>query len=172
MDLALADTPLLAAAQRGEPSAIAQLLRRYQPDVRRYAQRQCLLSDIDDAVQETLLILVRKVHQLHRLSAISAWLFQIVRRNCHRLARSALHYDPWEDGKTEAFMAQRSAHEAQSDVAEALESLPAHYREVIVLRDFAGHTMAEIAEVLGLSTAAAKSRLHRARELAREHLLA
>jgi DNA-directed RNA polymerase specialized sigma24 family protein len=40
------------------------------------------------------------------------------------------------------------------------------------LRDFGGLTIAEISAQIGLSTAATKSRLHRARELTREYLLA
>lgn len=57
------------------------------------------------------------------------------------------------------------------DLANALESLPAHYMEVVLLRDFEELTIAEIAERLGESPPAIKSRLHRARELVREYLL-
>jgi RNA polymerase sigma factor (sigma-70 family) len=164
--------PTLEAARRGEPVAIARLLQLCQTDVRRYAQRQCLISDIDDAVQETLLVLVRKVHQLHQLAALSAWLFRVVQRNCRRLGRAAFRYDPFEEEKVDLFLAVRTHDEASADLAGAFDSLPAHYREVLLLRDFAGLTMAEIAQQVGLSIAATKSRLHRARELTREYLLA
>lgn len=97
----------LEAAQRGEPAAIACVLRLCQPDVRRYAQRHCLISDIDDAVQETLLVLARKLHQLSQLALLSAWLFRIVQRSCRRLGRVALAYDPYEDGKLELWLADR-----------------------------------------------------------------
>jgi DNA-directed RNA polymerase specialized sigma24 family protein len=55
--------------------------------------------------------------------------------------------------------------------ANALESLPAHYLEVVLLRDFEELTIAEIAERLDEQPGALKSRLHRARELVREYLL-
>ena len=58
------------------------------------------------------------------------------------------------------------------DVVSAIESLPNRYRDVIVLRDFEELTIGEISARLKLSSAATKSRLHRARELAREYLLA
>jgi len=49
--------------------------------------------------------------------------------------------------------------------------LPAHYLEVVLLRDFEELTIAEIAERLGEQQGAVKSRLHRARELVREYML-
>jgi RNA polymerase sigma factor (sigma-70 family) len=52
-----------------------------------------------------------------------------------------------------------------------LESLPAHYLDVVLLRDFEEMTIAEIAARLGQQPGAVKNRLHRARELVREYLL-
>jgi DNA-directed RNA polymerase specialized sigma24 family protein len=49
-------------------------------------------------------------------------------------------------------------------------AIPAHYREVILLRDLEGYSLQELALRLGLNLQAAKSRLHRARLLAREYL--
>ena len=43
--------PVLRAAHGGDPAALATLLAVCQPDIRRYAQRNCLISDVDDAVQ-------------------------------------------------------------------------------------------------------------------------
>lgn len=163
--------PLVDAARAGDVSAIEHLLRVCQPNIRRYAQRNCLISDVDDAVQETLLVLSRKVGSLQVVAAFSSWLFAIVRRECRRLARKTLVTDPWDDDKVEAWLSHQPADDLRHDVAAALESLPFHYREVIVLRDFNEMTIAEIADHLGLSRAAVKSRLHRARQLAREYLL-
>ena len=44
--------------------------------------------------------------------------------------------------------------------------LPAHYREIILLRDMEGYSIEELAQQLGINRQAAKSRLHRARLLA------
>ena len=52
----------------------------------------------------------------------------------------------------------------------ALESLPAMYREIVLLRDMEQLTIGEAAERLGLTREATKSRLHRARALLREYL--
>jgi RNA polymerase sigma factor (sigma-70 family) len=163
---------LFLAAQRGEPSAIAELLRLCAPDLRRFAMRHCMISQVDDAVQEALLVLARKLHQLQQAAALSAWLFRVVQRSCRRLARDALGMDPYEEGRIDAWFGQRPHAELQWDVAHALESLPQRYREVVLLRDVEGLTVAEIGARLNLTTAATKSLIHRARALTREYLLA
>lgn len=53
---------------------------------------------------------------------------------------------------------------------DAIAALPPLYREVYQLRDIEDQPGAEVAETLGISLAAMKSRVHRARELVRAHL--
>ncbi|MBX7084521.1 MAG: sigma-70 family RNA polymerase sigma factor [Nannocystaceae bacterium] len=169
---AAVDLALIDAARRGEPTAIVELLVLCRRDVRRYAQSSCAISDVDDAVQETLLVLSRFVSGLRHPRALSTWLFRVVRRECRRLARTTLRWDPWQEAKVEALVQSRSPHALRLDVAAALESLPPDAREIVVLRDFEELTLREIADQLGLTIPATKSRLHRARELTREYLLA
>lgn len=172
--MALSDThlPVLNAAHRGDPAALAQLLRLCQPDIRRYAQRSCLISDVDDAVQEALLVLSRRLEAVRMLAAFSGWLFKVVQRECRRLGRAALNYDPYDEERAEQWLAAQDTAGLRRDLVNTLESLPADYRQVILLRDFAEMSIAEISEELGLSVPAAKSRLHRARQMAREYLIA
>lgn len=164
--------PLLEAARSGDQTALESLLRVCQPDIRRYAQRHCMISDVDDAVQEALLIMSRRLGSLRAVAAFSGWLFKVVQRECRRLGRKALHYDPYEEEKLENWLAVHSDHSLRLELAAALEALPAHYREVILLRDFDELTIGEMAERLQMTPAAVKSRLHRARQLTREYLLA
>ena len=172
--MALSDThlPVLDAAHRGDPAALAQLLRLCQPDIRRYAQRSCLISDVDDAVQEALLVLSRRLEAVRMLAAFSGWLFRVVQRECRRLGRAALNFDPYDEERAERWLAAQDTAGLRQDLVDTLESLPADYREVILLRDFAEMSIAEIAVELELSVPAAKSRLHRARQMAREYLIA
>ncbi|MGU7785089.1 RNA polymerase sigma factor [Burkholderia sp. PU8-34] len=163
---------VVEAARAGDPAALEQLLRMYQPDVRRYAQRNCFISDVDDAVQEVLLIVSRKFTSVRAVAAFSAWLFSIVRRECRRLGRRALNYDPYNEEEVERWLGERDNDALRRELVDALESLPADYRDILLLRDFEGLTIGEIAARIGLSTSATKSRLHRARTLAREYLLA
>jgi RNA polymerase sigma factor (sigma-70 family) len=162
---------LLNAARIGDPAALNRVLILCQPDIRRYAQRHCSMSDVDDAVQEALLILSRKIGSVQVLAAFSGWIFKVVMHECRRLGRKVLRYDPYEEEKLEAWLSVRSTDELRLELIQALESLPHEYREIVLLRDFEELTIAEIAQQLSLSPAATKSRLHRARLLAREYLI-
>lgn len=169
---AAALAPLFEAARSGDIEALARLLEQTQPDLRRYAQRNCLISDVDDAVQETLWILARHVARVRSALALSRWLFRVMRRECRRLARKTLALDLWDETRTDQIMARLPPAHLRLEVARAIESLPEHYRQVLVLRDFEERTIGELAEQLHISPANAKSRLHRARELVREYLAA
>lgn len=162
---------LIVAAQTGDPTAIGRLLAVCQADARRYAQRHCRASDVDDAVQESLLIISRKVQGLKAAAAFSSWLFIVIKRECRRLERMMFRYEPLDDEVAERQLARKTDDALRIDLAAALESLPAHYLEVILLRDFEELTIAEMAARLGEQAGAVKSRLHRARELVREYML-
>ena len=109
---------------------------------------------------------------LRQLECFASWLFRIVKRECNRykrLKRSLLQVPITEDIEGPYYPESKGL---ARDVAKALESLPAHYREIILLRDLDGLSLEELCSKLGLSLQAAKARLHRARSLAREYLAA
>src|SRR5438105_15921273 len=81
------DPSLIVAARGGDADALVSLIAIAQPDIRRYAARNCRAADIDDAVQETLLLLYRRVGTLRAVTSFSAWLFAVARRACLRLLR-------------------------------------------------------------------------------------
>jgi RNA polymerase sigma factor (sigma-70 family) len=165
-------TPLFEAARAGDVGAIDQLLELTRPELRRYAQRSCIITDVEDAVQEVLWSLSRYVNRLHSANVLARWLFRVVRRECRRLARQTLRLELWDETRTEAVMARLPPPLLRLEIAAAIQSLPDHYRDALLLRDFEELTIAELAAELGLSPANAKSRLHRARELVREYLCA
>ena len=171
MALAEKHFPLIEAAQIGDPAALDRLLQVCQPDIRRYAQRNCLMSDVDDAVQETLMILSQRVRSIRVIVAFSSWLFTIVRRECRRLERQMFGIEHLDEQKAEHWLAARSVDSLRLDLVRALESLPSHYREIILLRDFEELSIRELTQQLALTPAAVKSRLHRARQLMRDYLL-
>lgn len=172
MPLAEQKLAAIEAARSGDPVALERLLRVFQPDIRRYAQRNCFISDVDDAVQEVLLIVARKFESVRAVAAFSGWLFSVVRHECRRLGRKALSFDPYNEAEVDRWLARHDTDSLRRELVAALESLPPDYRDVLLLRDFEELTIGEIAMQLGLSVPATKSRLHRARTLAREYLLA
>jgi len=162
----------LQAARAGDSRALERVLARSRQDLRRYAEYHCPVNDVEDAVQESLFTVSRKLMDLRQLESFTSWLFRIVKRECNRykrIKRTLLQVPITEDIEAPCYPEKKSlAH----DVARALEALPEHYREIVLLRDLEGLTIEELAEQLGLTEQAAKARLHRARCLAREYLAA
>ena len=165
------DPSLIEAARGGDAEALVSLIAAAQPDIRRYAARNCRAADIDDAVQETLLLLYRRVGTLRAVTSFSAWLFAVARRACLRLLRrSAGMADTFADD-AEMRLAHRAPEDIRIDLSRAIQSLPDHYREVILMRDIEELSIDEIAGVLGLTRESVKARIHRARLMIREYLI-
>ena len=160
------DPLLIEAARGGDADALVSLIAAAQPDIHRYAA-----AYIDDAVQETLLLLYRRLGTLRAVTSFSAWLFAVARRACLRLLRrSAGMADTFADD-AEMRLAHRAPEDIRIDLSRAIQSLPDHYREVILLRDIEELSIDEIAAVLGLTRESVKARIHRARMLIREYLI-
>ncbi|MFF7589436.1 RNA polymerase sigma factor [Kitasatospora purpeofusca] len=160
---------VVAAAQDGDAEAIAALVSGAHPHVRRFARSLCATpEDAEDAAQEALIILYRKIGMLRATGALASWMFRIVRNECLRRARSALGerpvagVAPYRSAEDEVLGRLEAAR-----VAEAIAALPEDQRRVLVMRDVQGLSGRMVADALGLSTAAMKSRLHRARAAVR-----
>ena len=77
------DGAVFAAAQAGDPVALDRMLRELQPDIRRYARRQChRTTAIEDVVQEALIVLYRRLGNVRDPLAVAGWIFRVVTRLC------------------------------------------------------------------------------------------
>ena len=164
------DPLLIEAARGGDADALVSLIAIAQPDIRRYAARNCRATDIDDAVQETLLLLYRRVGTLRAVTSFSAWLFAVARRACLRLLRRSVGMAD-ASADVEMRLAHLAPEDIRIDLSRAIQSLPDHYREVILLRDIEELSIDEIAGVLALTRESVKARIHRARLMIREYLI-
>lgn len=165
---------LFDAARSGDREAIVKVLEIAQPDIRRYARSTCRGSaDAEDAAQEALWQLSRKIGTIRSLKAFSAWLFTVVRRECTRLAHALRLRPPQSLAELdlERSFGARPQVELALDIAAAMEALPSQYREIVLLRDLREMTIDEIAACLGETRQSVKARLHRGRLLMREYLL-
>lgn len=170
--MAALDAALFRAAQAGDPAALERMLRELQPDIRRYARRQCHRgSVVEDVVQEALIVLYRRVGTVRDGAALTGWLLKVVARLCMLPVLGLLRgTDALTETDEARHFARMPTHELRIDVVRALESLPAMYRDILLLRDMEQLTIGEAAERLGITPEAVKSRLHRARALMREYL--
>lgn len=164
---------LLLAAQSGDRHALTRLVVGLQPDIRRFAWRLChRTSAIEDVVQEALIVVYRRVGTIRSPAALAGWLLTVIARLCMlpalMLMRGAEELASLEDSGE---LAKIPPDELRMDLVNAIESLSPSHREVLLLRDFEDLTMGEIAQRLGVTREAAKSRLRRARTLVREYLL-
>jgi RNA polymerase sigma factor (sigma-70 family) len=162
---------LIERAVAGDLGAIDEVLRQARADIRRYARRSCRSpSDAEDAVQETLIILYRRIGGLRQVVALSAWLARIVDRYCLRLARRLAGLPAAPEAEADRRIAEAPVAELRIDVVRAIESLPGHYRQVVILRDVEELTIDEIGGRLGATRETVKARLHRARAMMRDYL--
>ena len=92
-------------------------------------------------------------------------------RLCMRPMLAWLKAEPLAQVEDNLAWSHRPDHELRHDLALAIDSLPPLYREALLLRDFEELTIEEMAQRLGVTREAAKSRLHRARALVREYLV-
>lgn len=166
-----------------------QVFREYAPRIYHIARR--LLgndADAEDVTQDVLLQVVRKLDTFRGDAQISTWLHRVTvnaalahrakraNRQKHETGGNAAddaltpsYSTPpkrWNVSPDESVLAAE-----QSELIErAIAQLPEPFRDVYVLADVEGLPNAEIGEMLGLSLAAVKSRLHRARLRMRDEL--
>jgi RNA polymerase sigma-70 factor (ECF subfamily) len=172
----------------GDHDAFTLLLKPYERMI--YVSALSILgneADAEEVAQEAILKAFRSLPRFRRESKFSTWLVQIAINEAKmKLRKDRRHlYESIEEGrKTEEgdFTPREFADwreipstalenkELRETLKQALESLPAKYRTVLVLRDVQQLNIRETAEVLGISEANVKTRLSRARLQMREAL--
>lgn len=162
---------VIRSAQRGDPRAISLLVYGSHTHVKRFARTLCSTpEDAEDAAQEALIILYRKIGTLRSAAALASWMFKIVFNECIRHARLAGRREipacDVEPSTEDAVFARLE----MKRIVDVIAALPADQRAVVVLRDVQGLSGGATAKALGLSRAAMKSRLHRGRERLRTEL--
>jgi RNA polymerase sigma-70 factor (ECF subfamily) len=180
----------VARAQAGDDEAFTTLVERYQDRVYRLTLRLTRSpEEARDATQDTFLTLVRKLGSFRGESAFGSWLYRVaanaalLRLRKRKNHPEVLAEDPgvsFDDagkiaGEVVDFTPQAEelaqSAELREKLEEAVARLPEPYRLVFLLRDVEERSTEEVAEILGLSLANVKTRLHRAR-LALRKLLA
>ncbi len=160
-----------------EPGAMDELARRYLPTVLSWSRRlggPRVLAD--DIAHDAWMIVMRKIDSVREPEAFESWLYGIVRRVVAGHRRRAW-FRRWVGGEVPDRADPSSDPEADARkaalarrIAEALEHLKPHHREIIVLCDLEERPDSEVAALLGVPKGTVKSRLRRARKELRGHL--
>lgn len=175
--LSPSDDEVMASAARGDSAARRELVERHQGAVYRLLRR--LGRDdaqAEDLTQETFLTALEHLEGWRGEGTARGWLLSIARSRWLMARRApAARQEPVEDASLERLglaagwgapmnPEELSARlEEQAVLERALAALDEESREVLTLRDLEELTGEETAQVLGVSLAAMKSRLHRAR---------
>ena len=174
----LSDNDLLRQMLAGDEEALAQLYRRRQASVYRFAlQMSGSKSIAEDVTQEVFLFLMRQGHVFDPArGALSAFLLGVARNHVLRRLRVEHLLSPLADDNEEEVSVFQVAGElcpledltraeTIENVRKAVLSLPPKYREVVVLCELQDVSYAETGEILGCAIGTVRSRLHRARAL-------
>jgi RNA polymerase sigma factor (sigma-70 family) len=157
----------VAAAMRGSVTAFERLYWRHAGRIRALARRMVGPATADDGVQDVFIRAWQKLPQFRGDAAFGTWLHRLAVNVLLRQLETARRADARFVGLDDVVMA---APARASDIDNALLSLPADQRAVVVLHDMEGYKHDEIAGMLGISVSASKMRLHRARTELRAYI--
>lgn len=177
----------LEALRQGDRAEFARLVETYSPMIYRLGLKMLAdPQDAEDILQETFIKAYEHLEDFDGRSSLSTWLYRIATNEALMHLRrkrpeaisfdqpaqndddlqEPLHIIDWCCIPEEEFMSA----ETRAQLEAAIEKLPPGLRLVFLLRDVAGLSTREAAEVLNLSEVAVKTRLSRARLRLREEL--
>jgi RNA polymerase sigma-70 factor, ECF subfamily len=185
-----ADGPLVERLRREEPAATEELVERYGDRVYRLALRITGSNeDAEEAAQDALWTAARKIATFKGESAFGSWLYRITANAAYQKLRTrrgksreialddvlptldqdGRHFEPMDDWSNRVDEKALQG-ELRGVLESAIDALPDDYRTALVLHDVEGLSNPDIAEALGISLPAVKSRVHRSRLFVRKRL--
>jgi RNA polymerase sigma-70 factor, ECF subfamily len=183
------DYEIIRAIQAGRKELFAELVQRYERPLYHFGMKMCAESrDAEDVVQETFLNAFRYLKDFRYETKFKNWLYRIATSNCIKKRRKS-KFAPDRELSLDEFLPQDEAavdlqvpawatlpldqvlnEELGRTLKQAIVQVPEKYRVVLVLRDIEGFSTEESAQILNLTPANIKVRLHRARLFLREKL--
>lgn len=183
------DYEIIKAIQAGRNDLFAELVQRYERPLYHFGLKMCAEPrDAEDVVQETFLNAFRYLKDFRYETKFKNWLYRIATSNCIKKRRKS-KFAPERELSLEEFLPQDEAavdhqvpawatlpleqvlnEELGRTLKQAILEVPEKYRVVLVLRDIEGFSTEESAQILNLTPANIKVRLHRARLFLREKL--
>jgi RNA polymerase sigma-70 factor (ECF subfamily) len=184
------DISLVKAFCDGEKEAFNRLVLKYKDKVFNLCYRFCgNYEDADDCAQEAFIKVYRSLNGFRQESSFSTWLYRITANTCknkissvkYKQGKIAVRLDEpidTKEGSVNREIEGRSPNpkrelenkEKGILIQEAVDTLSADHKAVVVLRDIEGFSYEEIAEITGYALGTVKSKLARAREELRTKL--
>lgn len=163
----LSDERLASRAAKGERRAFEAIYRRYHQDLYRF----CLAStgnphDAQEALQNTMVKVLRALPGEERRIQLKPWLYRIARNEAVetiRRRRDTAELDPEQASAGLEIAATAEARDRLRGLLADLEELPERQRTALVMRELAGLGFEQIGESLGISAQAARQTVYEAR---------
>jgi RNA polymerase sigma-70 factor (ECF subfamily) len=165
------DTALTAWARQGRLDAFEELSRRHYRALYRVALRMLGdVGDAEDATQEAFERAWLALPGFEGRAAFRTWIYRILTNVCLKNRQRRRHLPLSLDEARDAPDTPQCEPEEIVERADrnralhrAIAALPPEQRSPLILREYAGCSYEEIAQILGISMAAVRGRLHRAR---------
>jgi RNA polymerase sigma factor (sigma-70 family) len=179
----LSDNSIIDNVLGGRREEYEILVRRYNDQL--YKTARGILhdeGDVEDAMQEAFIRGFEKLHQFRKEAKFSTWLTRILINCALKQAgklKGSKHIDIDSIAEDEIDQFQAAPADAADDEVEenlrkaiegSIERLPSKYRVVFILREIEKVSVAETADLLGLSEENVKIRLHRAKLMLKDML--
>jgi len=181
----IGENGLVAAAKRGEAAAFSELWQAYSKKILRTTYRITRnREDAEDALQDSFLNAFAHLRRFDGRSSFSTWLTRIAINSALMIVRkrglaTELSIDD-SDGENVEFVkvrdggpnpeARYAQREREDVLLDAVRSLRPTIRRALELHKLQEHSLRETAGMMGVSVAAAKSRLHHAKAALRASL--
>lgn len=162
---ALADAALVRLVLDGRQEAFAELVRRHQDSLYRYACSLGVAPDAaQDLMQDAFVRAYQKLSQCRDPNRFRSWLLGILRNLVLDYGRDLRQTVSLEHVPESGLAASPPQLELRHALGTALDRLPPLLREAFLLRHHQGYPYEEIAAITGARVSAVKMRVHRARE--------
>lgn len=166
---------IVQLAKQHNTTALTTLVARYQTPARRVAQNILgNLADAEDAVQDSWLLALRKLHTLHDPERFGGWFYRIVANVALRKRQQRAAQQP-NSAALERLIQSPDEQAAASEYSDLLpvvmHALSDKDHLAITLHYFGGVPLAQLAALLDLPPGTVKSRLHHGRQVLRKELL-
>jgi RNA polymerase sigma-70 factor, ECF subfamily len=166
-DSSLSDEELVNSAKQGDLEAFTYLYRRYFSVVYNRVYYIIPESDVEDVIQEIFIALMRSINGYQAKALFRTWFRTLITRQIAEYYRNksrTMNRPPLKLDDIENIPDHNSREAAESEiwVRHALNQLPEHYREIILMRFAENLSFNEIAKILNRNTEGTKSLFRRA----------
>ena len=181
----VSDAVLVRGIKHGDATAMEEIVRRYSNKVYNLAYHLTRdASAAEEIMQEVFLTIISKINTLTNDAYFSTWLYRVATNASYgflRKERKFTDQTPIEEADQEPSLDYEYdwstlpddillSEESRTILQTSIDSLPDNMRTVVIMKDIEGLSNEEIAQSLGLSVPAVKSRLHRGRLILRDVL--